>query len=140
MKKVISGLFGPTVCKYCHKEMKKRETCGFFNAIEVIIARITTTPFYQTQYACKGKVYNDKYDLWKEDCKKIDEKNKKIKRQNRITGLFGKQKPEIPYPPRPPKKVPCPNRYCQRPFGKYNEKILGKKQIFFDNAGNEYHG
>lgn len=140
MSEIISGVFGPPTCKHCHHQLKRRETCGFFDAIDMTIARICN-PAMRSQFACKGKVKNPQIALWKEDCQKIDQKNKKIRMQNRITGLFGKQKPEIPKPPMPPRMIPCPNHYSKTALGKYNERVMRKsRRIFYDNAGNAYYG
>ena len=133
------GMFGPPVCKRCGNQLHKRGTCGFWDAVEEVIGKITN-PFSSQLYACKGKVYNRKYEDWKADCKEIDEKNKKIRNQNRITGIFGKQKPEIPYPPRPPRMIPCPNHYLLRCEGKYNQITVRKtKRMFFNNGGDIYY-
>ena len=133
------GMFVPPRCKRCGKMLKRRGTCGFWDAFEEILAKITN-PFSRQLYACKGKVYNRKYDDWKADCKKIGEKNKQIRKMNRIAGLFGKQKPEIPYPPQPPRKIPCPNHYLLICEGKYNQRFVRRrKKIFYDNSGNIYY-
>lgn len=139
MNDIRPGLFGPPTCNRCHRQLKRRETCGFWDAIEAIIENITS-PLSRQKHACTGKVYNHKYDDWKADCKKIDEKNKKIRQQNRITSLFGKQKPEIPYPPQPPRMIPCPNHYLKMSGGKYNQMIINRrKKQFYDNNGNIYY-
>ena len=139
MKDIQPGLFEPPTCLHCYKKLKSRSTCGFGDALADIIDKITN-PFHRQLYACKGKVYNRKYEDWKADCKKIDEKNKEIRKMNRIAGLFGKQKPEIPYPPQPPRMIPCPNHYLLDCEGKYNEKFIRRrKERFYDNSGNVYY-
>ncbi len=139
MMRIIPGLFGPPTCLYCHQKLKKREELGgLMNCIETVIRRICN-PTAPTQYGCTGKVPNKKFELWEEECKKIDEKNKKIRRQNMLLKFTDRQKPEIPYPPKPPKKVVCPNHYSKLSMGKYNEKTVSKRHIYFDNIGNIYY-
>ncbi len=130
--------FGAPSCRKCHRTLKRRVSLGFWEALEEIIASICD-PFHRTLYGCTGTVPNEKYDVWKEDCKKIDEKNKKIRRQNMVRQFIGSKKPEIPYPPRPPRRVPCPNHYKLRPFGKYNQRSVRKRKTFYDGGGNIYY-
>ncbi len=135
---IIPNPYGGTpYCKHCGKPLKKRETLGFFEAFEEILAKLLN-PFHRTLYGCTGTVANKKYALWKEDCKKIDEENKKIRRQNLLLGVAGKKRPEKPYPPKPPRRVPCPNHYKTSVIGKYNQRFVRKRKTFYDSTGGIY--
>ena len=123
----------PPVCKRCHRTLKRKTSLGFWNCIEEILKHISN-PYARITYGCTGKVRNNKMDLWKEDCKKIEEENKKIRKKNQRRRLMMMNEiPEKPLPPKPPKMIPCPQHYHNMAMGKYNQRIVRKReQVFYE--------